>query len=446
MTGRPESKLGTFSTLSIGIGGMVGGGIFAVTGLTIELTEGAAPVAFLIAGMVALLTSYSYLKLTLRFPSEGGTVAFLNQAFGGGVATGSLNILLLLSYVVLLSVYAYAFGSYGASFFPKTEQDFWLHVLISSSIIGLLLINVVAASSVIRSENFFNIVKMVLLGIFVVVGLATPMDWSRLARDQYVAPLPLVAGAMLIFLNYEGFELIANAAKDVATPKRSLPIAYVGGVLLVMVLYMLIVTVVVGHMSFREVNEVRDSALSAAAQSFMGRPGYIGIAVAALMATSSAINATLYGTGRLAYIVAKTGELPAELERPNSRRALRGCSDYRVGCLVRCERRSTRRDRHDGKRGLPNRLHGGQHRRCQARRRDGRPTVAVRSCRAEYRRCARDSLRASVEGPSDAQSFLDSRRDDFALNRDRGRLPPHQRPPYRRHLGGQSSAASRRGG
>jgi amino acid transporter len=67
-------KLGTFSTLSIGIGGMVGGGIFAVTGLTIEVTKGAAPVAFLIAGLVALLTSYSYLKLTLAFPGEGGTV------------------------------------------------------------------------------------------------------------------------------------------------------------------------------------------------------------------------------------------------------------------------------------------------------------------------------------------------------------------------------------
>ena len=78
-------KLGTFSTLSIGIGAMVGGGIFAVTGLTIETTRGAAPLAFVIAGIVALLTSYSYLRLTLAFPGEGGTVSFLNRAFGGGI-------------------------------------------------------------------------------------------------------------------------------------------------------------------------------------------------------------------------------------------------------------------------------------------------------------------------------------------------------------------------
>ncbi len=125
MSSSGESKLGTFSTLSIGIGGMVGGGIFAVTGLTVEVTKGAAPVAFLIAGIVALLTSYSYLKLTLRFPGEGGTVEFLNRAFGSGILTGAANILLLLSYVVLVAVYAYAFGSYGASFFPELEREFW---------------------------------------------------------------------------------------------------------------------------------------------------------------------------------------------------------------------------------------------------------------------------------------------------------------------------------
>jgi len=312
-TGAP--KLGNFSTLSIGIGGMVGGGIFAVTGLTIEVTRGAAPVAFLIAGIVALLTSYSYLKLTLRFPGEGGTVEFLNRAFGGGIVTGAANILLLLSYVVLLAVYAYAFGSYGASFFPQHDSGFWHHVLISAVIVGLVIVNAFGANLVVRSENFFNAVKMLLLVAFVVTGFLTPMEWTRFGPENFVTPLGLVAGAMLIFLNYEGFELIANASKDVADPKRSLPIAYLGGVLIVIVMYVLIVMVVVGHLSFTQVAKVSDTALSVAAQDSMGRTGYIIIAIAALMATSSAINATFYSTGRLAYIVAKTGQLPKELER-----------------------------------------------------------------------------------------------------------------------------------
>jgi len=294
---------------------MVGGGIFAVTGLTVQMTRGAAPIAFVVAGVVALLTSYSYLKLTLRYPGQGGTVAFLNQAFGGGVFTGATNILLLLSYVVLLAVYAYAFGSYGASFFPEERQAFWLHALISGVIVGLVIINILGTQLVIRSENFFNVAKMILLAIFVVVGISTPMEWSRFEPSEFVSPTTLVAGAMVIFLNYEGFELISNASNDVADPKRSLPIAYVGGVLFVMILYVFIVLVAVGHLGFEQIEASRDYALSVAAKTFLGNSGYIGIAIAAMLATTSAINATFYGTGRLTYIVAKSGELPASLER-----------------------------------------------------------------------------------------------------------------------------------
>ena len=310
-----ETKLGTFSTLSIGIGGMVGGGIFAVTGLTVEITKGAAPIAFMIAGIVALLTSYSYLKLTLRFPGEGGTVEFLNRAFGNGIVTGSANILLLLSYVVLVAVYAYAFGSYGASFFPEPEREFWQHILISAVIIILVIVNVFGASLVLRSENIFNALKMLLLAAFVVAGFLTPMEWTRIGPENFVTPMGMIAGAMLIFLNYEGFELIANASRDVADPKRSLPIAYIGGVLIVIATYVLIVVVVIGHVSFAAVSKASDTALSVAAQDIMGRTGYVAIAIAALLATSSAINATFYSTGRLTYIVARAGQLPEELER-----------------------------------------------------------------------------------------------------------------------------------
>jgi len=315
MSAAGENKLGTFSTLSIGIGGMVGGGIFAVTGLTVEVTKGAAPIAFLIAGIVALLTSYSYLKLTLRFPGEGGTVEFLNRAFGNGILTGSANILLLLSYIVLVSVYAYAFGSYGASFFPELEREFWQHVLTSAVILGLVIVNVFGANLVLRSENIFNVLKMLLLAAFVVAGFLTPIEWTRLGPENFVSPMGMIAGAMLIFLNYEGFELIANASKDVADPERSLPIAYIGGVLIVIATYVLIVMVVVGHVSFTAVAKDSDTALSVAAHDIMGRTGYVAIAIAALLATSSAINATFYSTGRLTYIVARAGQLPEELER-----------------------------------------------------------------------------------------------------------------------------------
>lgn len=319
-----ESKIGTFSALSIGIGGMVGGGIFAVTGLTVQLTLGAAPIAFVVAGIVALLTSYSYMKLTLRYPSVGGTVEFLNRAFGSGVLTGSSNILLCLSYVVLLAVYAYAFGSYGASFFPKELQIFWRHILITGIVIFLAIVNFFGADLAIKSENLFNISKMCLLAIFVVIGLMTPVDWNRLAPQNYVPLFHIVSGAMIIFLNYEGFELIANASKNIENPKKALPIAYLGGVLVVIGFYILITMVVVGHMDFENISKFSDYSLSAAAKTFMGNIGFVMIVVAALLATSSAINATFYGSGRLTFLIAKYGELPSELERDIRHQPLEG--------------------------------------------------------------------------------------------------------------------------
>ncbi|MBY8977072.1 amino acid permease [Rhodobacteraceae bacterium NNCM2] len=315
MTENTGKGLSTLSTLSIGIGGMVGGGIFAVTGLTIKMAKQAAPIAFLIAGVVALLTSYSYLKLTRAFPGEGGTVDFLTRGFGSGILTGAANILLLLSYVVLLAIYAYAFGSYGADFFPAEMKPGMQQLLSNGVIIGLVALNVLAGRLVIRSENIMNVVKVVLLASLIVAGIATPMDWGQFEAAADAPPIELIAVSMLIFLNYEGFELIANASNEVEDPKRTLPIAYIGGVLIVMVLYFLIVGVVLGHMTLDQINASRDTALSAAGRQVMGSVGYIAILIAALMATSSAINATFFSTGRLAYIIAKTGELPKELER-----------------------------------------------------------------------------------------------------------------------------------
>ena len=127
--------MGVIGAIAIGIGGMVGGGIFAVLGTAVSLAGGGTPFAFLVAGFVALLTAYAYAKLSVKYPSAGGTVVFLDRAFGIDLATGSLNLMLWLSYLVTIALYASAFGSYGATFFPHAAP--WLkHILLS---VGILL-------------------------------------------------------------------------------------------------------------------------------------------------------------------------------------------------------------------------------------------------------------------------------------------------------------------
>ncbi|MEO1958124.1 MAG: amino acid permease, partial [Nautiliaceae bacterium] len=108
-------KIGFLEAFSIGVGGMVGGGIFAVLGLTIDLAKGAAPIAFLIAGLIALITAYSYAKLSVKFPSKGGSIEYIVKAFGNNLFSAIANNLLLISYVIMLALYASAFGSYASA-------------------------------------------------------------------------------------------------------------------------------------------------------------------------------------------------------------------------------------------------------------------------------------------------------------------------------------------
>ncbi len=307
-------KVGYWEVTAIGIGGMVGGGIFAVLGLSVELTRGGAPMAFLLAGIVALVTSYSYARLSVTYPSQGGTVAFLDQAFGPGLLTGSANILLWISYIIMLSLYAYAFGSYGASFFPSSSQPFWKHVLICCSVVGITGLNLLSAKLIGEAEGWIVLIKLVILVLFIAAGIGG-IDPARLSPSAWPSPLHIVAGGMIIFLAYEGFELIANSAQDVRTPAKTLPRAFYSSIAFVIVLYVLIAVVAVGTLPVAGIVDAKDYALAEAARPFLGRTGFLLIAVAAMLSTASAINATLYGTARLSYIIAKDGELPLLLER-----------------------------------------------------------------------------------------------------------------------------------
>ncbi len=312
MPDNDSRAIGYWGAVAIGVGGMVGGGIFAVLGLAVQLAHGGTPAAFVLAGVVALLTTYSYVKLSLTLPSQGGTVTFLNKAFGAGLTTGALNVLLWLSYVVMLSLYAYAFGSYGAALMPgggALEK----HLAISAVIVLATGLNSIGSKVLGEAETWIVGVKVAILLFFVAVGLFG-LDPSRLAPAAWTGPAQLFSGGMIIFLAYEGFELIANTAGDLGDPERTLPRAYYSAVLFVIVLYVLVAAVSVGNLPVPQIVAAKDYALAEAARPFLGQAGFTLIAIAALLSTASAINATLYGAARLSYVIAKDGELPEMLE------------------------------------------------------------------------------------------------------------------------------------
>jgi len=309
-----DGKMGLWAVVSLGVGGMVGGGIFAVLGLAVQMAHGGTPVAFALAGMVALLTAYSYAKLSVAYPSRGGTVSFLDRTFGAGMFTGSLNVLLWLSYVVMLSLYAFAFGSYGATFLPQAWQGTGKHALISLAVIAIAGMNLLNAGLIGKAEIWIVAIKLAILLLFVGVGFSG-IHASQIAPGSWSPPLQLAAGGMIIFLAYEGFELIANTANDVRDVAKTLPRAYYTAVVFVIALYVLVALVTVGNLPVDKIVAAKDFALAEAARPFLGQAGFTLIAIAAMLSTASAINATLYGAARLSYCIARDGELPAELER-----------------------------------------------------------------------------------------------------------------------------------
>lgn len=294
--------MGFWSVFAVGVGGIVGG-IFPVLGLAIQLTHGGAPLAFAVAGVVALITTYAYAKLSVAYPSQGGTVTFLNQAFGTGLLSGSLNLLLWLSYVVMLSLYFSAFGSYGASLFAESAQFFWKHLLISVVVVGISGLNLKSANLIGKTQSWIVGFKLGILLLFIARGI-WDIDFQQLEPASWLSLPQVVSGGMIIFLSYEGFELIANTAEDVVNPLRTLPRAYYSAVVFVILLYVLVASITVGTLPVEEIVVARDYALAKAARPFMGQFGVVLITIAALLSTTSAINATFYGSARLSYIIA----------------------------------------------------------------------------------------------------------------------------------------------
>ncbi len=301
-----------FGAVSIGIGGMVGGGIFAVLGDAVSLAHGATPIAFFIAGVVAFLTAYSYAKLATTYQSRGGTVVFIDNAFGHNLLSGSANLMLWMSYLVTIALYASAFASYGMTFFSH-QTPFLHHVLIGVAIMLPALINIVSTSFVSKSESIIVAIKVVLLIVVIIAG-AFYMDFSRVAPQNYESTGSILAAGMIIFVAYEGFELIANAAQSIVNPEKNLPRAFYLSVGIVIFLYILIALVAVTTVPQKELLEAKDYALAIAAKPALGMLGFKLVALAALLSTFSAINATIFGNARLGFMIAMDGELPTLFE------------------------------------------------------------------------------------------------------------------------------------
>jgi amino acid transporter len=311
------------AAVSIGIGGMIGAGIFSILGVVAHAAGNAMWLAFALGGVVALLSTYSYAKLGAAFPSAGGAVHFLVKGFGDGVLAGGLNLFMWVGYIISLALYATAFGGYAATFVTTTPSPVLAKSLAAAVVVLLTLVNAFGAKLMGRWETLIVTIKVAILVLFAALGL-----WfirpGYLSPDLWPESQSILFGAGVLFIGYEGFGLITNAAADMRNPRKLLPRALYTSVILVIVIYLAVSLTVTGNLSDYEIERARDYALAEAAKPFLGEFGFRLIAIAALFSTASAITATLFGSANVCYMIARDGELPVGLSRTEWRDATGG--------------------------------------------------------------------------------------------------------------------------
>jgi len=295
----------------LGIGAMVGAGIFALLGEAGAVAGSAVWLSFLLAGIVSALLGYTVVKMGVRFPSSGGIIAYLMEGFGNGRLVGIASWLgYFAAIVIVCSMVAVSFGSYATSLFVGDDAAAgWDNLFTTLVVLAMAGINIVGSKIVDRAQSLIVMLLLAVFAVFIAVTLAD-IDLDLLAFSGYPSWSDIIASVALTFFAYLGFSVITFAAGDLRDAARELPRAMYMALAVTTVLYVLISLGVFGTLTVPEVVGYGETAIAEAARPTLGDAGFTMMAIAALLATSSSVNATLYAAGGLTGMLASVGQFP----------------------------------------------------------------------------------------------------------------------------------------
>jgi amino acid transporter len=295
----------------LGIGAMVGAGIFALLGEAGAVAGSAVWLSFLLAGVVATLLGYNVVKLGVRYPSSGGLITYLLQGFGNGRILGIASWLGYFSAIVIVcSMVAVAFGSYATSLFVGEDAAAaWHNVFTTVIVVAMAAINLIGTRFVDRAQSAIVVLLLAVFAVFIAVTFVD-IDWDLLAFGGYPPFSDVIASVALTFFAYLGFSVITFAVGDLRDPARELPKAMYLALAVTAATYVLIALGVFGTLTVEEVRGYGETAIAEAARPALGDVGFAIMAVAALLATASSVNATLYASDGLTATLAEVGQFP----------------------------------------------------------------------------------------------------------------------------------------
>jgi amino acid transporter len=329
----PQKYLSVRQAAFIGVGAMVGAGIFALLGAAGEVAGAAVWVSFLIAGVIAGLQGYSFAKLGARYPSAGGLLEYVAKSVGEGHFTGITAWLTYAANAIVTAMVAVSFGSYASSMLTGEEKAVWIKVFAAAIIIVMTAVNVVGSQLVANAQTVIVYIVLGILTLFAVVTLVN-MHPSLLAPSKYPPLRDIISSVALTFFAFLGFGIITFTAKDLAKPSRQLPRAMYLALSIATVIYVAIALGVFGTLTVEKVIASGGTALAVAAEPALGQAGYWLMSVTALFATAGATNAGLYPAPGLSERLVETGEFPPLMARKFGGRLSAGLLFQAVACLI----------------------------------------------------------------------------------------------------------------
>lgn len=334
--------LGLFDATMIGIGAMIGAGIFVLTGIAAGEAGPASLLSFGLNAVVTLLTAFAYAELASAIPRAGGGYSFVRMAFPGG-AGFIAGWILWFAYTVACSLYALGFAGYFWEFFDKyipslTEFVFGIigqpkAILVVTFLIGsgFIWLNLRGAEVTGKTENALTLSKIAILGVFLFFGLSRVFDEPGRAIDSLTPFLPHGLGGVIVamgltFIAFEGYDLIATVAEEIKEPEKNIPRATFIALGVTVFLYILILFVSLaaihpkGIPSWQFLGNFKETAIVRAAEDFMPTIGVLVIVAGGLLSTMSALNATVMAASRVAFSMGRDLWLPRAMSRIHVRR------------------------------------------------------------------------------------------------------------------------------
>ena len=310
-----NKKIGLWEAVAMAVGTMIGASIFSIFGVGAKIAGENLPEAFILSGIFALIVAYSYARLGSKIISNAGPIAFILKGIGDNLVTGALAIIIWLSYVISISLFAKGFAGYFLPLFGISISPLSMGITEVFLIAFFTSINSFGSKAVSRVEFYIVLVKLSILGVFILLGFLQINPGYIIPSFSAKGLYGTLSAAVVFFLSYMGFGLITNASENMEDAEKNVPLAIFISIAIVMFVYIAVSFVAIGNLSIGELIKARDNALAVAAKPFLGSFGFVLISIGAVFSISSALNATLYGGANIAYSFAKDGELPEFFER-----------------------------------------------------------------------------------------------------------------------------------